>query len=59
MKIINQQELPKILPFGETKIKQLIKANVLPLVKVGRDYITTEERLEKWLFENEGKEIKY
>ena len=40
-KILSQQDLYDVLPFGKTKVLQLIKSGELPLVKVGKDYITT------------------
>lgn len=58
-KFITQKEIYEILPFGKTKIKELLKANVLPTVKVGRDYLTTVELLDKWIKENLGDEIFY
>ena len=51
-KILSQQDLYDVLPFGKTKVLQLIKSGELPLVKVGKDYITTFNLLE------ESKEIK-
>ena len=59
MKIITQQELYEILPFGKTKVSKLIQSGELPLVKVGKDYITTEERIKQWIDENIGHEIYY
>lgn len=59
MKIITQQDLYNILPFGKTKINKLIQSGELPLVKVGKDYITTEEKIEQWINENIGHEIYY
>ena len=59
MKIITQQDLYNILPFGKTKTNKLIQSGELPLVKVGKDYITTEEKIEQWINENIGHEIYY
>ena len=58
-KILNQSNLYEILPFGKTKIKQLIKSNQLPLMKIGNDYITTYNILEDWIREHIGEEIYY
>lgn len=58
-KILSQSDLYEILPFGKTKIQQLIKSGELPLVKVGKDYITTYNILEKWIEEHIGQEIYY
>ena len=48
-KILSQQDLYDVLPFGKTKVLQLIKSGELPLVKVGKDYITTFNLLEEWI----------
>jgi len=58
-RIISQEDLYEILPFGKTKIKQLIKSGELPLVKVGKDYITTYKLLEEWIVSHVGEEIYY
>lgn len=58
-KILKQTDLYDILPFGKTKINQLIKSNQLPLVKIGNDYITTFNILEAWIKEHIGEEIYY
>ena len=57
--ILSQRDLYQILPFGKTKIQQLIKSNQLPLVKIGKDYITTCSILEQWINDNIGTEIYY
>ena len=58
-KILSQQDLYDILPFGKTKVLQLIKSGELPLVKVGKDYITTFNLLEEWIKNHIGEEIYY
>lgn len=57
--ILNQSDLYEILPFGKTKVQQLIKSGELPLVKVGKDYITTFNILEDWIRSHIGEEIYY
>ena len=51
-KTLKQTDLYEILPFKKTKILQLLRSGELPVVKVGKDYITTYELLEKWIKEN-------
>lgn len=58
-KILNQKDLYSILPFGKTKILQLIKSGELPVTKVGKDYITTFKLIEEWINNNIGREIYY
>lgn len=58
-KILSQQDLYDVLPFGKTKVLQLIKSGELPLVKIGKDYITTFNLLEEWIKNHIGEEIYY
>ena len=58
-KILSQKELYDVLPFGKTKIQQLIASNQLPLLKIGKDYVTTYNILEDWIREHIGEEIYY
>lgn len=58
-KILKQTDLYEILPFGKTKIKQLINSGQLPLVKIGEDYITTFKIIEEWIRNHVGEEIFY
>ena len=59
IKILTKSDLLEILPFGKTKLNELLISNVLPVTKVGKTYITTEERINEWIEENIGKQIKY
>jgi len=52
-------DLEKIFPFGKSKLLKLCKAGVLPVVKVGKDYISNPKLIDRWMQENEGKEILY
>ena len=56
-RVLCQRDLYEILPFGKTKIKQLIASGNLPLTKVGNDYITTYDLLQKWIEKHLGSEI--
>ena len=58
-KILSQKDLYEVLPFGKTKIQQLISSNQLTLLKIGKDYITTYNILEDWIREHIGEEIYY
>ena len=58
-KILSQQDLYDVLPFGKTKVFQLLKSGEIPLVKVGKDYITTFNLLEEWIKNHIGEEIYY
>lgn len=52
-------DLLEIFPFGKTKLLKLCKSGVLPVVKVGKDYISNPFLIDRWFKENEGKEISY
>ena len=56
-KILKQTDLYEILPFKKTKIQQLLRSGELPVVKVGKDYITTHELLNTWIQDHVGEEI--
>lgn len=56
-RILSQKDLPNILPFGKTKIQQLLNSRQLPVVKIGKDYVTTYGILEDWIREHIGSEI--
>lgn len=58
-RILKQTDLYDVIPFGKTKINQLIKSGELPLVKIGNDYITTFNILEEWIKNHIGEEIYY
>ena len=55
--VLTQKDLYKILPFKEDKIKRLIRSGEFPVVKVGRDYITTYGLVLDWIAENICEEI--
>ena len=57
--ILGLEDLYKMLPFGEQKIRKLIAAKELPVLKVGRDYITTKRKLMDWIEQNLGQELYY
>lgn len=58
-KVLTQNDLLELLPFGKTKLNQLLQAGVLPVIKIGRDYVTNTAELDRWFFANKGKEIFY
>ena len=51
-------DLLRIFPFGRFKLLHLCQEQILPVIKVGKTYITTKELLDRWFMENEGREIK-
>lgn len=59
IKVYSQKDLLKIFPFRSTKLKQLLAAGALPVVKVGRTYLSSDELINRWLLDNVGKTIYY
>lgn len=59
MRFYTKEDLLQIFPFKRTKLQQLLNAGVLPVVKVGRTYITSDSMLQRWLEDNIGKKIYY
>ena len=59
MLVYSKADLLEIFPFGRTKLQQLLTAGVLPVVKVGKAYLTSDAQIQRWLLENTGKEIFY
>lgn len=59
IKVYSKNDLLKIFPFKRTKLQQLLNAGVLPVVKVGRSYLSSNEMIQRWLMENAGREIFY
>ena len=57
--IIGLKDIYEILPFGKKKILKLIHSGELPVVKIGRTYITTKEQLIKWIESHLGDELYY
>lgn len=57
--VYSQKDLLKLFPFKRTKLQQLLKAGVLPVVKVGRTYLSSEKLIQEWFTENVGREILY
>lgn len=55
--IYTLKDLQEIFPFGRSKLLELCQLGVLPVVKVGKSYLSTPELIDRWFKEHEGKEI--
>lgn len=55
--IYSYDDIKKIFPFGKTKLGELCRSGVLPVVKVGRTYISSPGLIEEWVKDNAGREI--
>ena len=47
----------KCFGYAPKKMKQLFETGVLPITKIGNDYVTTEEEMAKFFAKWKGKEI--
>ena len=56
-RIYTLEDLGQIFPFGRTKLLKLCREGVLPVIKVGRSYISNEELINRWLLDNEGRKL--
>ena len=55
--VLSVKDLQTILPFGKSKLYTLVKAGALPVIKVGRNYVTTREAVEQWIQDHMGETI--
>lgn len=55
--IYNFDDLLELLPYGRTRLQELLRAGVIPSVKIGRKYLSTPEMIDEWLRENSGKTV--
>ena len=57
MKILHKKDICELFGYNPKKMKQLFDLRILPITKIGNDYITTEEEIIKFLERWKGKEI--
>ena len=57
LKVLNSKDLQQLFGFGKTKMNQVLQSGILPVVKIGGEYRTTEEQIQDWFKRNAGKEI--
>lgn len=55
--VYDLKDLEEIFPFGKSKLLKLCKSGVLPVVKVGKEYISSPVLIDRWFKDNQGKEI--
>lgn len=55
--VLSVKDLQTILPFGKSKLYALVKSGALPVIKVGRNYVTTREAVEQWIQDHMGETI--
>ncbi|MDF2588331.1 MAG: hypothetical protein K0S41_2172 [Anaerocolumna sp.] len=57
LKVLNSKDLQELFGFGKTKMNQVLQSGILPVIKIGGEYRTTEEQIREWFKRNVGKEI--
>lgn len=57
LKVLKSNDLMKMFGFGKTKMNQVLQSGVLPVTKLGGEYITTEDQIREWFKRNQGKKI--
>ena len=57
MVIFQTKDLQKKMGIGRDKSYALMKAHGFPSTKIGGTFIVTEKALERWLEDNEGREV--
>ena len=57
LKVLKTKDLMQLFGFGKTKMNQVLQSGVLPVIKLGGEYITTEEQIQEWFKRNQGKSI--
>lgn len=55
--IYTLNDLEKIFPFGRSKLLKLCQSRAFPVIKVGKEYISSPALIERWMLDNDGKEI--
>ena len=55
--IYTLDDLEQIFPFGRSKLLKLCQSRAIPVIKVGKDYISSPAVIHRWMLENDGKEI--
>jgi hypothetical protein len=55
--IYTLDDLQLIFPFGRSKLLKLCREGVLPVVKVGKTYISNKDLVARWLLDNEGRKL--
>lgn len=55
--IYTLEDLQRMFPFGKSKLLKLCRAGLMPVIQVGRHYLSSPELINQWMLENVGKKI--
>lgn len=45
LKILNSKDLQVMFGFGKTKMSQVLNSGLLPVVKIGKQWVTTDAQM--------------
>lgn len=57
LKVLNHNDLMEIFGIKRTTLFKILKANILPVVKVGKSYYTTSKLMNEWFDKMKGHEV--
>ncbi len=57
IEVLNQNDLMEMFAIKRTTLFKLLKADILPVVKMGKNYYTTQTLMEEWFAKMQGHEI--
>lgn len=57
LKILNSKDLQGMFGFGKTKMSQVLNSGVLPVIKIGKQWVTTDAQMQEWFNKNAGREV--
>lgn len=57
LKVLKTKDLQELFGFGKTKMNQVLQSGILPVVKIGGEYLTTEDQIKEWFKRNQYKTL--
>lgn len=56
--VMHLKDIIKFFGYSEKKTRDLIRTGVLPVIKIGKDYVTTRKQLLDWLDKYKGHTVR-
>lgn len=57
IEVLNQNDIMNLLGIKRTTLFKILKADILPVVKMGKNYYTTPKLMEEWFDRMQGHEL--
>lgn len=57
IEVLNQNDLMNLFGIKRTTLFKMLRAEILPVVKIGKNYYTTPKLLEEWFAKMQGHEL--